>query len=350
MTQQPISEFPLKGLKILELARVLAGPWAGQILADLGADVLKIESPTGDETRSFGPPFIENGDCSQDAAYFHSCNRGKRSVVVDFSTPDGQATITRLVADADVLIENFKVGGLHKYGLDYASLAAINPRLVYCSITGFGQTGPKAQRPGYDFIIQGISGIMDLTGDPHGEPQKTGVAIADIFTGLYAVIGIQAALAQRQITGLGQQVDMALLDTMVGVLANQSMSYLATAKNPTRMGNAHPNIAPYQAYPTQDSWFILAVGNDRQFRRFCCVVDLVSLPDKPEFSSNAARVANRQQLNKLITEAVSTWQRDELLSELEAAEEEIGEVLEFHGVEHGEGIGDHEVAHGLGAP
>ena len=308
---------PLKGLKVLELARILAGPWAGQILADLGADVIKVESPKGDDTRRWGPPFVSNPDGAEDAAYFHSCNRGKRSVVVDFTSDEGLAALKELAKDADVVIENFKLGGLKKFGLDYESLAEINPKLVYCSITGFGQNGPYAPRPGYDFIIQGMSGIMDLTGAPDGPPQKIGVAFADIFTGVYAVIGIQAALAQRDKTGRGQHIDMALLDTMVGVLGNQAMNYLASGACPTRIGNAHPNIAPYEVFPTTDSWFILAVGNDEQFERFCEIMGLGALPEDERFATNAARVANRESLSPIIGEATRTWTRDALLKEFE---------------------------------
>ena len=309
---------PLKGVRVLELARILAGPWAGQTLSDLGADVLKVESLQGDDTRRWGPPFIENDDGSQDASYFHACNRGKRSIALDFKAPDNIETIKRLVADADVVIENFKLGGLKKYGLDYESLAAINPRLIYCSITGFGQTGPYAPRAGYDFIVQGMSGIMDLTGEPDGPPQKIGVAFADIFTGLYSVVGIQAALAQREQTGRGQHIDVALFDCMVSVLANQALNYLTSGNNPTRAGNVHPNIAPYEAFPTRDSWFILAVGNDDQFRRFCQVTGLDTLPDDPDYSNNAARVKNQKQLSALISEATRQWVRDDLLEKLDA--------------------------------
>jgi crotonobetainyl-CoA:carnitine CoA-transferase CaiB-like acyl-CoA transferase len=304
---------PLEGLKVVELARILAGPWAGQIFADLGAEVIKIESPAGDDTRQWGPPFVENADGSRDAAYFHAANRGKTSVAVDFTTPEGQAEVRRLIKDADVLIENFKVGGLAKYGLDYASLAALNPRLVYCSITGFGQDGPYARRPGYDFIVQGMSGIMDLTGEPDGPPQKIGVAYADLLTGLYAVIGVQAALAQRERTGRGQQIDMALFDVMVGTLANQAMNYLVSGVSPRRLGNAHPNIAPYEAFPTADSWIIVAVGNDQQFQRLCT---LLGLPDDPRFRANAQRVADRAALSRLVADATRKWERDDLLARL----------------------------------
>lgn len=304
---------PLAGLKVIELARILAGPWAGQLLADLGAEVIKIEAPGGDDTRRWGPPFVDNGDGTRDAAYFHATNRGKRSVVVDFTTAEGQATIGALVADADVLIENFKVGGLAKYHLDQASLSQLNPRLVYCSITGFGQDGPYAPRAGYDFIVQGMSGIMDLTGEPDGAPQKIGVAYADIMTGLYAVIGIQAALAQRATTGRGQHVDMALFDVMVATLANQAMNYLVSGETPKRLGNAHPNIAPYESFATADGWFILAVGNDEQFRRFCAIV---GIEPAAHFATNADRVAARAELSPIIAAATMRWSRDDLLARL----------------------------------
>lgn len=307
---------PLAGLKVVELARILAGPWAGQVLADLGADVLKIESPAGDDTRGWGPPFIDRADGSRDAAYFHAANRGKRSEIVDFATPQGQARVRELVAAADVVIENFKVGGLAKFGLDYTSLAALNPRLIYCSITGFGQDGPYAGRAGYDFVIQGMSGIMDLTGEPDGAPQKIGVAYADILTGLYAVIGIQAALAERERSGLGQQIDMALLDVMVGTLANQAMNFLTAGVAPHRLGNAHPNIAPYAAYPTQDDWFILAVGNDQQFVR-CC--DVMGIAPDARFATNAARLAHRDALDAAVIAASRRWSRSALLAALAQA-------------------------------
>lgn len=305
---------PLTGIKVVELARILAGPWAGQVLADLGAEVIKVESPAGDDTRGWGPPFVDNGDGGRDAAYFHSTNRGKASIAIDFTTPEGQARVRELVADADVVLENFKLGGLVKYGLDYASLAAINPRLIYCSITGFGQDGPYAPRAGYDFIIQGMSGIMDLTGEPDGAPQKIGVAYADILTGLYSVIGIQAALIQRQTTGLGQHIDMALFDVMVGTLANQAMNHLVAGTTPKRMGNAHPNLVPYEVFPTSDGWFILAAGNDGQFRKVCGVL---GIPDDPRFANNAGRVAHRQELSALIAAATRQWLRDDLLAALE---------------------------------
>jgi crotonobetainyl-CoA:carnitine CoA-transferase CaiB-like acyl-CoA transferase len=313
-----VKDTPLTGLKVVELARILAGPWAGQVLADLGADVVKIESPAGDDTRTWGPPFIDNPDGTRDAAYFHAANRGKRSVVADFTTPEGQAVVRDLIADADVVIENFKVGGLVKYGLDYAALAAINPRLVYCSITGFGQDGPYAPRAGYDFIVQGMSGIMDLTGEPDGAPQKIGVAFADIMTGLYSVIAIQAALAMRERTGRGQQIDMALLDTMTGVLANQAMNWFASGVSPTRVGNAHMNVCPYAVFPCADGWFILAVGNDGQFRRFCDAMGLPEMRDDPRFATNAGRLAFKKLLFAGIEAATSLVPKLELLARLEA--------------------------------
>jgi len=310
MTANP----PLAGLKVVELARVLAGPWAGQILADLGAEVIKVESPEGDDTRRWGPPFVDNPDGTKDAAYFHATNRGKRSVTADFHTEEGRRLVLDLVRDADVLIENFKVGGLAKFGLDHQSLQKENPRLVYCSITGFGQDGPYAPRPGYDFIIQGMSGIMDLSGLPDGPPTKIGVAYADIMTGLYAVIGIQAALHQRESTGRGQLVDCALLDVMVGTLANQAMNYLVSGISPHRIGMSHPNIMPYDGFETADGWIIVAVGNDTQFRRFA---DLIDLPANPAWATNAGRVADKVALHHAIASQVRDWERDALLAGLE---------------------------------
>ncbi|MBB3809684.1 CaiB/BaiF CoA transferase family protein [Pseudochelatococcus contaminans] len=308
---------PLAGLKVIELARILAGPWIGQTLADLGADVIKVESPQGDDTRRWGPPFITVDD-EQSAAYFHACNRGKRSITADFASEEGQSLVRRLVRDADVLIENFKVGGLAKYGLDYDSLREINPRLIYCSVTGFGQNGPYAKRAGYDFMIQGMGGIMDLTGEMDGPPEKIGVAFVDIFTGVYGVVAIQAALWQRERTGLGQHVDMALFDCITGVLANQAMNYLASGIAPKRLGNAHPNIAPYQTFSVVDGFIILAVGNDGQFQRLLQVLGLNALASDPRFASNASRVSNRDALATLLGEAIAQWPRDKLLSALEA--------------------------------
>jgi crotonobetainyl-CoA:carnitine CoA-transferase CaiB-like acyl-CoA transferase len=309
---------PLEGLKVVEMARILAGPWIGQTLADLGADVIKLESPDGDDTRNWGPPFVARADGGRgDAAYFHSANRGKKSVVVDFSTDEGRETICKLVADADVFIENFKVGGLAKYGLDYASLRKVNPRLIYLSLTGFGQTGPYAHKAGYDFMIQGLAGIMDLTGEPDGQPQKIGVAFADIFTGLYGVIGIQSALMVREKTGKGQHIDMALFDCMSAVLANQALNYLVSGTPPRRMGNAHPNIVPYQVFPSSDGHLIIATGSQAQWAKMCQVLGLDDLIDDDRFRTNADRVKNRDELAALILEKTSQRTRDDMLAELE---------------------------------
>ncbi|MBZ9723410.1 CoA transferase [Mesorhizobium sp. CO1-1-11] len=316
-----MAEPPLKGVRVVELARILAGPWAGQLLADLGADVIKVESPDGgDDTRKWGPPFVISHDGENlSAAYYHSCNRGKRSIAIDFSTPEGAETVRRLVATADVLIENFKLGGLKKYGLDHGSLKEINPRLVYCSITGFGQDGPYAPRAGYDFIIQAMAGMMSITGEPGREPQKAGVAISDIFTGLYSVIAIQAALRHAEQTGEGQHIDMALFDTQISALGNQNLNYLVSGKSPVQMGNAHMNIAPYEVLPVRDGHIILAVGNDGQFAKFCAAVGLGDLPANPDFTTNPARVANRVELRARIIEALKIFDRDPLLAKLEAA-------------------------------
>ncbi len=308
-------------LRVVELARILAGPWIGQTFADLGADVIKVESPSGDDTRSWGPPFVERPaadgrPADRSAAYFHACNRGKRSVVADLTTSEGIDFVRCLAASADVFVENFKVGGLEKYGLDHRSLRALNPSLVYCSVTGFGQTGPRASLAGYDFMIQGLSGIMDLTGEPDGEPQKAGVAFADLFTALYGVVAIQDALQRRQHTGQGDYIDMALLDCMTGVLANQSQNYLMTGKAPTRLGNAHPNIAPYQTLPVQDGHFIIACGNDRQFASLCRVLSCPELIEDSRFSSNEARVAHREALTGLLGTSTSTFMRDDLIERL----------------------------------
>jgi crotonobetainyl-CoA:carnitine CoA-transferase CaiB-like acyl-CoA transferase len=316
----PRSEAPLAGLRVVELARILAGPWMGQTLADLGADVIKVESPDGDDTRRWGPPFVKNADgTDSDAAYFHCCNRGKRSVVADFNVPADLKFVRRLIDRADVVIENFKCGGLARYGLDYAACAAANPRLVYCSVTGFGQSGPYAARAGYDAMIQGMSGIMDLTGEPDGEPQKIGVAFADIFTGVYGVVAIQAALAQRERCGAGQHIDMALMDVMVSVLANQSLNYLVSGVTPHRLGNAHPNIVPYQVFAVRDGRVMIAVGNDAQFKRLCGVLGLDSVAADPRFSGNADRVRERESLVHTLSVALLARERDELLQKLDAA-------------------------------
>ncbi|ABV95002.1 L-carnitine dehydratase/bile acid-inducible protein F [Dinoroseobacter shibae DFL 12 = DSM 16493] len=309
---------PLEGLKVVELARILAGPWIGQALADLGAEVIKVEAPQGDDTRTWGPPFITR-DGDRSAAYFYAANRGKRSVVADFRTEAGQAKVRDLVADADILIENFKVGGLAKYGLDYAALAAINPRLIYCSVTGFGQDGPYAHRAGYDFMIQGMSGLMSITGEPDAAPQKVGVAVTDIVTGLYGTIGILAAVEQRHRTGRGQHLDMALLDCATALLANQAMNQLATGTAPTRLGNAHPNIVPYQVFEAADGHMILAVGNDGQFASLCEILDLPGTASDPRFATNAGRVENRDALTELLSLRLRGWSVAQLLSALEAA-------------------------------
>jgi crotonobetainyl-CoA:carnitine CoA-transferase CaiB-like acyl-CoA transferase len=312
---------PLAGIRVLELARILAGPWAGQLLADLGADVIKVENPDGgDDTRKWGPPFVQGADGENlSAAYYHSTNRGKRSIAIDFSTPEGAAIVRRIAASSDVMIENFKLGGLKKYGLDYESLKAINPKLVYCSITGFGQTGPYAPRAGYDFIIQGMAGMMSITGAPGGEPQKAGVAISDIFTGLYSVIAIQAALRHAEATGEGQWIDMALYDTQISVLGNQNLNYLVSGTPPVQMGNAHMNIAPYEVLPLKDGHFILAAGNDGQFQRFCKVVGLERLASDPDFATNPARVSNRVRLREQLIAALAGWTKADLLPKLDAA-------------------------------
>ena len=308
---------PLEGVRVVELARILAGPWAGQVLADLGAEVVKVEAPAGDDTRGWGPPFVTRADGTREAAYFHSTNRGKRSITADLTVAEDRERVVSLVREADVLIENFKVGGLAKYGLDHESLKAVNERLIYCSITGFGQTGPYKQRAGYDFMIQGMAGIMDLTGDPEGEPQKMGVAFADIFTGLYSVIGIQAALIERQRTGRGCHIDMALFDCMSGVLANQAMNYLVSGIAPRRLGNAHPNIVPYQVFAVTDGHLIIAVGNNRQFQALTDILGLPGVAADSRFADNPARVENREALIAILEPMIAGRARDRLLMELE---------------------------------
>ena len=293
-----MAELPLKGLRVIELARILAGPWAGQTLADLGAEVIKIESKTGDDTRTWGPPFINTGD-ETNAAYYHSCNRGKQSVSLDFKDKNDLLKLKNLISSADILIENFKVGGLDKYGLDYKTLHNNYPSLIYCSITGFGQTGPYAKRAGYDFLMQGMSGLMSITGEPDSQPQKVGVAVTDIFTGLYAVIAIQAALRSRDTTGLGQHIDLSLLDVATATTANQAMNYLATGTPPNRRGNNHPNIVPYCAVSTSDGYIILAVGNDEQFKNFNKIFN-VEWYKNDKFKTNPARLENRDELLNLI--------------------------------------------------
>jgi crotonobetainyl-CoA:carnitine CoA-transferase CaiB-like acyl-CoA transferase len=308
---------PLAGLKVIEMARVLAGPWAGQTLSDLGCEVIKVESPNGDDTRQWGPPFVTRDD-DVSASYFHSTNRGKASVTIDFSTPEGQAQVKELLGDADILIENFKTGGLAKYGLDYASLAAEFPKLIYCSITGFGHTGPYAHRPGYDFIIQGMSGLMSITGEPESQPQKSGIAITDILTGVYATTAILAAVHQRTQTGAGQHIDMALLDVAVAVTGNQAMNYLTTGTAPTRMGNAHPNLTPYEVFGCSDGHLIIATGNDGQYQRLCRLLGLDDMAVAPDYAKNADRVANRPEMIRRLNAATQARTRDDLLAACEA--------------------------------
>ena len=306
---------PLAGLKVLELARVLAGPWAGQILADLGADVIKIESPAGDGTRLWGPPWVEREEGDREAAYYHAANRGKRSVVADFKNADDLRRVSELAAGADVVLENFKTGTLARYGLDFASLEALNPRLVYCSITGFGQTGPCASEAGYDFVIQAMSGFMALTGEPAGQPMKMGISISDLTCGLYSVIGIQAALAMRERTGRGQHVDMALLDCSVGLLASQATHYLTTGENPPRMGNEHAQVSAYGVFPVADGEVVLAPANDGLFRKLLALLGREDLLGEEKFGSNEARLANRAELDVMIAAETRKWQLAELLAD-----------------------------------
>ena len=310
-----MAELPLKGLRVIELARILAGPWAGQTLADLGAEVIKVESRIGDDTRTWGPPFVKTGD-ETNAAYYHSCNRGKQSVSLDFKDDADLQKLKDLIATSDILIENFKVGGLDKYGLDYNTLHNDYPSLIYCSITGFGQTGPYAKRAGYDFLMQGMSGLMSITGEPEGQPQKVGVAVTDIFTGLYAVIAVQAALRSRDTSGVGQHIDLSLLDVATATTANQAMNYLTTGISPNRKGNNHPNIVPYCAVSTKDGHIILAVGNDNQFENFSKIFD-ADWYQKDKFSTNPARLKNRDELLNLIEKNTRNFSSLTLLSECE---------------------------------
>ena len=311
---------PLAGLRVLELARILAGPWAGQMLADLGADVIKVERKgPGDDTRAWGPPFVEGTDGKHlGSAYFHSANRGKRSIEVDFDSDEGRRIVHKLAARSDVLIENFKVGGLAKFGLDYKSLAPECPRLIYCSVTGFGQDGPYAKRAGYDLMAQGMGGMMDLTGMADGPPTRVGVAISDIFTGCYAVVGILAALAQREKTGKGCYVDTALVDSTVGVLANQALNYLVSGEIPKRIGNSHPNIVPYQEFPVADGHVIVATGNDNQYVKFCSVIGGPELAQNPAYKDNIGRLKNRNELVGKLSALTAKMKRDDLLAKLEA--------------------------------
>ncbi len=322
MTRPPA----LDGIRVLDLSRILAGPWCTQNLADLGADVIKIERPgVGDDTRAWGPPFLKDGQGidTNESAYYLSANRNKRSVEADMATPHGAALIRELAAVSDILVENFKVGGLAKYGLDYASLKAINPRLIYCSVTGFGQDGPFAQRPGYDFMIQGMGGLMSITGErddlPGGGPQKAGVAVTDIVTGMYATVAILAALQERHRSGLGQHLDIALLDSHVALLANQNSNYFNSGVAPTRAGNAHQNVVPYQVFAASDGHLIVATGNESQYRAYCAAIGAPELGDDPRFATNRLRVANRGTLVPLLADIMREGRRDDWIARLEAA-------------------------------
>ncbi|KUJ82403.1 CaiB/BaiF CoA transferase family protein [Ruegeria profundi] len=324
------SEGPLKGIKVLDLSRILAGPTCTQLLGDLGASVIKIENPTtgGDDTRQWGPPYVEDADGNRSdlSAYFMAANRNKKSVAIDIATPEGQAQVKRLAAHADILIENFKPGGLAKYGLDYASVSQEFPSLVYCSISGYGQTGPNASKPGYDLMAQGYGGIMSLTGDPDGAPMKVGVGIADVMCGMYASVGILAALRHRDQTGEGQQIDLALVDTQIAWLINEGVNYLTSGDVPQRRGNGHPNIVPYDVYETADGHVILAVGNDGQFRRFCDFIDHPDLADDPRYATNPARLEHRETLNAVLRPALQSRDTAAVIAGLEACKVPVGPV------------------------
>ena len=319
---------PLEGIRVLELARILAGPWAGQTLADLGAEVIKVEQPgAGDDTRSWGPPFMEDRDGGiLSSAYNLSCNRGKRSIAVDFATERGQRIVKKLAARSDVLIENFKFGGLVKYGLDYKSLAPDNPKLVYCSITGFGQDGPYAHRAGYDLLVQGMSGLMDITGPADGEPMRVGVAFADVFTGVYSALAITAALKERETTGKGSHIDMALLDSLTGVLANQALYYLVSGTPPKRMGNAHPAVVPYQTFPCSDGHVLIACGNDSQFVKMMAILGDPSISKDERYATNPARIINRGTLIPRLNELTVKFTRAELTAQFESAGAPTGPI------------------------
>jgi crotonobetainyl-CoA:carnitine CoA-transferase CaiB-like acyl-CoA transferase len=318
---------PLAGLRVLELARILAGPWVGQLMADLGADVVKVESPEGDDTRKWGPPFVEGADGEKlSAAYFHACNRGKRSIAADFAKADDLAMVKRLAAHADVVVENFKVGGLKKFSLDAEALRTAHPRLIYASVTGFGQTGPYAERAGYDFMIQGMAGAMSITGEPDGLPQKAGYATADIFTGMYASVGILAALRRRDATGEGATLDLALFEAQAAVLGNQALNYFVGGKAPGRMGNAHPNIVPYAVYPAADGHIIIATGNDRQFRDAMAAIDAPEIAADPAYAKNPDRIARRAEIEARIGAATRKLPRDVMLARLEALKVPAGPI------------------------
>ena len=324
---------PLQGIRVLDLSRILAGPWCTQVLADLGAEVIKIEKPgAGDDTRHWGPPWLRDaaGNETRESAYYLSSNRGKQSVTIDISQPEGRAIIERLAAQSDVFIENFKTGDLARKGLGYEQIRAINPRIIYCSITGFGQTGPRAQQAGYDYLVQGMGGLMSITGIPEGEPGagplRVGVAVGDLSTGLYATIGILAALHHRHASGEGQHIDLALLDTVVGMMANQGQNYFVGGKVPERTGAEHPNLAPYRTFATSDGYIIIAVGNDGQFRKLCAVLGMAALADEARFVSNADRVRNRKALADLIEARTSTWTMTKLADALSAADVPSGPI------------------------
>jgi len=333
---------PLAGLRVLELARILAGPWAGQLLADLGADVIKVERKgTGDDTRGWGPPFVEGVDGNHiGSAYFHAANRGKRSIEMDFESDEGRRIVRKLAARSDVLIENFKVGGLAKFGLDYKSLAPECPRLIYCSVTGFGQDGPYAKRAGYDLMAQGMGGIMDLTGMADGEPTRIGIPVSDIFTGVYSVVGILAALAEREKTGKGGYIDAALVDSTVGVLSIQAMNYLVSGNVPKRIGNAHANIVPYQVFPAADGHIIVATGNDNQYVKFCNVIGGPELAQNPDYKDNVGRLKHRAELVGKLSALTARMKRDELLDKLEAQQVPAGPINDLDQV-----FNDPQVAH-----
>ena len=311
---------PLRGVKVLDLSRVLAGPWSTQILADLGADVMKIEVPgKGDDTRAWGPPFLLDAEGREEpgeSGYYLSCNRNKRSVAVDFGSEEGAELIRRLAANADILVENFKVGGLKKFGLDHERIAAINPRIVYCSITGFGQTGPYTDRGGYDFVAQGMGGFMSVTGEADGEPLRAGVAMADLSTGMYATVAILAALRHAEATGEGQWIDVSLLDTQIAMLANQSMNWLVGREVPGRLGNRHPTVVPYKTFEVADGIMIIAVGNDRQFRLLCRELGVEELADDPRFATSRARMINRDDIERIVQEKVRHFRRNDLIGRL----------------------------------
>lgn len=351
MSDHPdLSSGPLVGIRVLDLSRVLAGPWCTQILGDLGAEVIKIEQPgQGDDTRRWGPPFLADG--SRDAAYYLCANRNKKSAAINMADPRGAEMIRQIAMDCDIVVENFRVGGLAKYGLDYQSLSEINPRLIYCSITGFGQHGPYKDRGGYDFLIQGMSGLMSVTGrpddEPGGGPMKVGIPISDLVTGLYSAISILAALAHRARTGEGQQIDMALLDTQVALLANQASNYLNGGMLPGRLGNEHPNTVPYQDFSCLDGDILVALGNDRQFRTFCGLIGRPDLPDDPRFADNAGRSPNRHALQDELRPAIARWKSDDLLQAMETAKLPGGRVNDIPHILSDQHIAERRLIHDM---